>query len=68
VILLEFGKSKMIEFGKKPSIAKKADTVTKRLGKTTGASKGSSVKLKKKTKVSINPKKKKISATVKWTF
>lgn len=56
----------MMKFGTKPTIREMAKVVDDRLGRTTGASKGTA-KLPKPT---IKPKLKKneIGATVKWKF
>ena len=58
-----------MDFGKKPSTSDKMKTVEKRLGATTGASKGKAPLPKVKIKPSgTNPLKKKIGVKATWKF
>lgn len=58
-----------MKFGKTPSMSDKMKSVEKRLGATTGASKGKAVKPKTKvTPSGTNPLKGKIGIKIKKTF
>ena len=58
-----------MDFGKKPSTGDKMKTVEKRLGATTGVSKGKAPLPKVKIKPSgTNPLKKKIGVKATWKF
>jgi len=58
-----------INFGGKPTVKSRMAAAEKRLGKTTGASKGSKPPPKPKiTPSGTNPLKKKVGVKVKWNF
>ena len=58
-----------IKFGGKPTVKSRMAAAEKRLGKTTGASKGSKPPPKPKiTPSGTNPLKKKVGIKAKWTF
>lgn len=58
-----------MKFGQKATVQSRMAAVEKRLGKTTGASKGSKPPPKPKiTPSGTNPLKKKVGVKVKWTF
>lgn len=58
-----------IKFGGKPTMRDKMAAAEKRLGKTTGASKGAAKVPKVKVTASgTNPLKKKVGVKVKWNF
>lgn len=58
-----------IKFGGKPTVKSRMAAAEKRLGKTTGASKGAAKVPKVKVTASgTNPLKKKVGVKVKWNF